>query len=173
MVRVAVWRKGGQFPELRSPAAPCRFILHPDTDGLYTLEVASIAPTYNFSERHFPMPLGYLVLASERRVLSVTFDDDSIHQTIGYSTVEHGTTFATEDQLLINGDELPEIPAHRFYARGVPFPFVGNALLIGTEPIDGNVADRPVMTIDDFRLMISFGGNPEVKRSCRRRKAYG
>ena len=110
------------------------------------------------------MPSGYLVLASERCVLSVMFDDDAIQQTIGCSKAEHGTTFHTEDQLLIGGDELGELPAHRLHARGVPFPFVGNALLVGTDPVDGSIADRPTMMIDDFRSIISFVTRAEVGR---------
>jgi hypothetical protein len=76
------------------------------------------------------MPTGYLVLASEQRVIEVTFDNEppAIQQAIGCQTCEHGTTFGTEDQLLVNGNLVAEMPAHRFYASGEPFPFVGNAL---------------------------------------------
>ena len=77
---------------------------------------------------HF-MKQGYLVLASERRVLNVVFNDelDAIQQVLGCTAIEHGTTFHTEDQLLITGDELNGAPIDRFWVAGVPFPFAGNA----------------------------------------------
>jgi len=110
------------------------------------------------------MPSGYHVLAFERRVLSVMFDDDAIHRAIGCQTVAHGTTLHTEDQLLISGDEFADMPAHHFYARGVPFPFAGNALFADAEPIDGSIADRSLLSIDEFRSMISFATQVEVSR---------
>jgi hypothetical protein len=90
------------------------------------------------------MPSGYLVLASERRVLRITFDNEphAIQQAIGCGTVAHGTTLASEDQLRINGDEVAGIPAHRYLACGMPFPFVGNGLLVGSDPIDGSIAHQ-------------------------------
>jgi len=110
------------------------------------------------------MPSGYLVLASERCVLSVMLNDDAIQQTIGRSTIEHDTTFVTEDQLLINGDELGDLVEFRFYVPGVPFPIIGYALLTGTNETDGSIADRPTMMIDEFRSMISFATRAEVGR---------
>ena len=58
------------------------------------------------------MKQGYLILACERRVLNVVFNDDldAIQQALGCTTIEHGTTFHTEDQLLISGDELNGAP---------------------------------------------------------------
>ena len=54
------------------------------------------------------MKHAYLVIVSKRRVFNVVLDDapDAIHRVIGCRSVEHGTTFNTEDQLLITGDEL-------------------------------------------------------------------
>ena len=54
------------------------------------------------------MATGYLVLASARRVLNVVLGDDTdaIRHTIGCRSIEHGTTLANEDQLIIDGDEL-------------------------------------------------------------------
>jgi hypothetical protein len=39
---------------------------------------------------------------------------------------------------------------------GVPFPFGGNGVLVGTNPFDGGIADSPLMTIDEFRRLITF-----------------
>ena len=74
----------------------------------------------HFSESHFQMKHAYLVLASERRVFNVVLDDapDAIHRAIGCRSVEHGTTFHTEDQLLIIGDELGCDRQDRFSATG-------------------------------------------------------
>ncbi len=73
------------------------------------------------------MKQAYLVLASERRVLNVVLDDDldAIQRAIGYQTIEHGTTFQTEDQLIIGGDELGGVPQDRFWAAGCRLPFMG------------------------------------------------
>jgi hypothetical protein len=119
------------------------------------------------SARHISMPTGYLVFASERRVLRVTFDNEhhAIQQAIGCATVAHGTTLASEDQLLISGKEVAEIPTHRFFACGVPFAFVGNGLLVGSDPIDGSIADRPKMTIDEFQRLIIFPGCADKQKS--------
>ena len=59
------------------------------------------------------MKQAYLLLASERRVLNVVLDDDldAIQRALGYQTIEHGTTFQTEDQLIISGDESAVPPA--------------------------------------------------------------
>jgi hypothetical protein len=107
------------------------------------------------------MKLGYLVLASERRVLNINFSDelDAIQQVLGCVTIEHGTTFHTEDQVLITGDELNGASTDLFCVAGVPFPFVGNAVLVGTDPATGNIADRPVMGIDEFRRLVTFFGS--------------
>ena len=104
------------------------------------------------------MKQAYLVLASERRVLNVVLDDDldAIQQAIGYQTVEHGTTFQTEDQLIIGADALGGVPQDRFWAAGVPFAFHGNALLVGIDPQTGDTASRPQMTIDEFQRLITF-----------------
>jgi hypothetical protein len=49
---------------------------------------------------------GYLIFASERRVLNVVFNDHlAIQQVLGCTAIEHGTTFHTENQLVIPGDE--------------------------------------------------------------------
>jgi hypothetical protein len=113
------------------------------------------------------MPSGYLVLASERRVLAVTFDNDlhAIQRTIGCQTIEHGTTFATEDQLIITGDEAEHMPKHWFNVAGVPFPLSGVALLIGVNQSDGDTADHPAMSIDEFRTLITVVDSAQVKRS--------
>ena len=91
------------------------------------------------------MATGYLVLASERRVLIVEFDSDDQHaieRTIGTATVEHGTTFWTEDQLIRGYDEQDGAPDDQFWVTGVPFPFCGNGLLVGTDPATGDIAER-------------------------------
>ena len=77
----------------------------------------------HFSESHLHMKQAYLLLASERRVLNVVLDDDldAIQRALGYQTIEHGTTFQTEDQLFVGGDELGGVPQDRFWAAGVPF----------------------------------------------------
>jgi hypothetical protein len=105
------------------------------------------------------MSPGYLVLAAEQRVLGVTFDSglDAVQRAIGCQSIEHGTTFCTEDQLIINGDETDQMPEHWFRVVGVPFPFYGNALLVGINPLDGETAEQPAMSIDELRRLISFG----------------
>ena len=112
----------------------------------------------HFSESHLYMKQTYLLLASERRTLNVVVDDgpDAIRRALGYQTIEHGTTFQTEDQLIIGGDELGGAPADRFWAAGVPFAFHGNALLVGIDPLTGDTASRPQMTIDEFQRLITF-----------------
>jgi hypothetical protein len=112
----------------------------------------------HFSESHLHMKQAYLLLASERRVLNVVLDDDpdAIQRAIGYRSIEHGTTFQTEDQLIIGGDELGGVPQDRFWAAGVPFAFHGNALLVGFDPLTGDTASRPQMTIDEFQRLITF-----------------
>ncbi|MFZ0021550.1 MAG: hypothetical protein WAL10_29915 [Acetobacteraceae bacterium] len=104
------------------------------------------------------MKQAYFVLASERRVLNVLDDDDpnAIQRTIGYQDIEHGTTFQTEDQLIVRADELRGVPQDRFWAAGVPFVFHGNALLVGIDHQIGYTASRPQMTIDEFRRLITF-----------------
>ena len=86
------------------------------------------------------------------------FEDelDAIQQVLGCTAIEHGTTFHTEDQLLINGYELNGAPTDRFWVAGVPFPFAGNALLVGIDPATGDIADRAVMGIDEFRRLVTF-----------------
>ena len=99
----------------------------------------------HLSESHSHMKQAYLLLASERRVLNVVLDDDpdAIQRAIGYQTIEQGTTFQTEDQLVIGRDELSGVPQDRFWAAGVPFSFHRNALLLGTDLLTGDTADRP------------------------------
>ena len=93
------------------------------------------------------MKQAYLLLAFERHVLKVVLDDDidAIQQAIGYQTVEHGTTFQTEDH------EVGGAPSDQFWVAGVPLPFSGNAILVGVDLTTGDTADRPVMSIDEFR----------------------
>jgi hypothetical protein len=107
------------------------------------------------------MKEGYLVLASERRVLNVTFNNelDAIQQVLGCMAIEHGTTLHTEDQLLINGDELNGAPTDRFWVAGVPFAFVGSGLLVGIDPSTGDTANQPVMAIDEFRRLVTFAAS--------------
>ena len=59
-------------------------------------------------------------------MLKIVLDDDleAIQRAIGYQTIEHGTTFQTEDQLFFGG-ELCGVPQDRFWAAGVPFAFQG------------------------------------------------
>jgi hypothetical protein len=84
------------------------------------------------------MKQGYLIIASERRVLNVVFSDelDAIQQVLGCAASGHGTTFHTEDQLLITGDELDHTAIDRVWVAGVPFhgdrgvPTAGDVLLI-------------------------------------------
>ena len=106
------------------------------------------------------MKQAYLLLASERRVLNVVLDDDldAIQRAIGYQTIEHGTTFQTEDQLIVSGDEVGGVPEDRFWVAGVPFPFSGNAILVGVDLTTGDTADRPAMSIDEFGRLITFVG---------------
>ena len=115
-------------------------------------------PTAILAKAIFHMRQAYLLLASERRVIDVVLTDDldAIHRAIGYQTTEHGTTFQTEDQLIIGGDELGGVPQDRFWAAGVPFAFHGNALLVGIDPQTGDTASRPQMTIDEFQRLITF-----------------
>jgi hypothetical protein len=107
------------------------------------------------------MKQGYLIIASERHVLSVVFNDDldATQQALGCTAIEHGTTFRTEDQLLISGDELNGAPIDRFWVAGVPFAFVGSGLLVGIDPATGDIADRPTMEIDEFRRLVTFAAS--------------
>jgi hypothetical protein len=115
--------------------------------------------TVILAEANYTCKKAYLVLASEWRVLNVALEDDldAIQRAIEYQTIEHGTTFQTEDQLIIGGDELGGVPQDRFWAAGVPFPFSGNAILVGADLTTGDLADRPVMSIDEFQRLITFG----------------
>ncbi len=112
------------------------------------------------------MKQGYFVLVSERRVLNVGFNDalDAIQQVLGCTVIEHGTTFHTEDQLLFAGDELRGAPIDQFWVAGVPFPFSGDALLVGTDLKTGDTADRPVMGIDEFRRLLTFSRSSDCRR---------
>jgi hypothetical protein len=111
------------------------------------------------------MKQGYLVLASERRVLDIMFGDelDAIQQVLGCVTSEHGTTLHTEDQLLIGG-QLDHAAIDRCWVAGVPFPFGGNAVLVGIDPATGDIADRPVMGIDEFRRLVMFSRSSDGRR---------
>ena len=115
------------------------------------------------------MKQAYLLLASERRVLNVVLDDDldAIQRAIGFQTIEHGTTFQTEDQLIIGGDALAGVSQDRFWAAGVPFAFHGNALLVGVDPRTGDTADRPTMPIDEFQRLIAFATPSHDPRGSR------
>jgi hypothetical protein len=115
-------------------------------------------PTAILAKAIFHMRQAYLLLASARRVLNVVLDDDpdAIQRATEYQTIEHGTTFQTEDQLIIGGDELGGVPEDRFWAAGVPFAFHGNALLVAIDPLTGDTASRPQMTIDEFQRLITF-----------------
>ena len=112
------------------------------------------------------MKQGYLVLACERRVIAVTFSDefDTIQQVLGCTAIEHGTTLQTEDQLLITGDELNGTAIDEFWVTGVPFPFAGNAVLVGIGPATGETADHPAMEIDEFRRLVVFSGFSDGRR---------
>jgi hypothetical protein len=120
------------------------------------------------------MKQGYLLLASERRVIQVSFDDelDAIQQVLGCRAIEHGTTFHTEDRLLITGGELDHVASDMFWLAGVPFPFTGNGLLVGTDPTTGDIGDRPVMGIDEFRRLVMFPRLSDVGISALLRMAH-
>jgi hypothetical protein len=112
------------------------------------------------------MKLGYLILASERRIIATQVDCIAdIRNAIGCRTIEGGTTFAYDDHLLVNGDQVDKIPEHWFWVQGVPFPFSDNALLIGVSPLDGSTLEHPVMTIEEFRSAITFAARAEIKRT--------
>jgi hypothetical protein len=119
----------------------------------------------DFSERLFHMMQGYLVLATERCVINIMFADelDAIQEVLGCTAIRHGTTLHTEDQLLITGDELDHTATDRFWVAGVPFPFAGNAALVGIDPDTGEIADRPVMGIDEFQRLVMFTGSPDSR----------
>ena len=107
------------------------------------------------------MITAYLVMPSQRRIIPVAISSDiDVCAAIDCGDFEHGTTFATEDQLIVNGDELEALPEDQFWVAGVPFRFVGNAVLIGIRPADGDIADMPTMTIDEFRGLVTFATSP-------------
>jgi hypothetical protein len=51
------------------------------------------------------MKQGYRIVASERRVLSVVFNDElgAIQGVLGCTAIDHATTFGSEEQLVISG----------------------------------------------------------------------
>ena len=112
------------------------------------------------------MKQGSLILASARRVLNVMVGDKlcAIQQVLGCAAIKHGTTLQTEDQLLINGDERSGAPIDRFWVAGVPFPFAGNAVLVGIDPATGNIGDHPAMAIDEFRRLVMFSRSSDRRR---------
>jgi hypothetical protein len=56
-----------------------------------------------------------------------------------------------DDRLLISGDEVDPAASDRFWVAGVPFPFPGNALLVGIDPKTSDAVDQPAMEgIDEF-----------------------
>ena len=112
------------------------------------------------------MKQGYLVLASERRVLNMSFSDelDAIQQVLGCVAIEHGTTLHTEDQLLINWRQTQRRFDRSVLGgrRAVSVP--GNAVLVGIDPCTGGIADQPVMGIDEFRRLLLFSGSSDTRR---------
>jgi hypothetical protein len=40
--------------------------------------------------------------------------------------------------------------------HGVPFRFRGNAILVGTNPLNGGTADYPEMSLYEFRRLVTF-----------------
>ncbi len=114
------------------------------------------------------MKYGYLILASEQRLLNVMLDNDTdaIRHTIGCQIVEHGTTFSNEDQLFVCCDESNGGPDDEFWVAGVPFSFSGNAILIGIDPQTGDAADRPAMELVEFLRLVSFISHTSVRRAA-------
>jgi hypothetical protein len=108
----------------------------------------------------------YLIVSSERRVLNVMLGDepDAIHQALGCTAIEHGTTLQAEDQLLIAADELDRAASDLFHVAGVPFPFFGNGLLVGIDPTTGDIADRPKLAIDEFQRLVMFSRSSDGRR---------
>jgi hypothetical protein len=74
------------------------------------------------------MKIGYLVLASERRIIFTKVDDNvDICNAIGCREFCHGTTFITEDQLVVNGDRMHGMPEHWFRVERLSLEFSGIA----------------------------------------------
>ena len=96
-------------------------------------------------------------MPSQRRIIPIAINSDlDVCEAIDCQDFEHGTTLATEDRLIVNGDELGTTRQEQLWVAGVPFRFVGNAVLIGIRPADGDIADMPSMTIDEFRGLVTF-----------------
>ena len=76
----------------------------------------------------------------------------------------HGTTLYSEDQLIVGDRTADGLPPGRFFVSGVPFTFAGNALLVGEDQPNGGFADRPTMSIREFRNWIGFNNDAEVGR---------
>jgi hypothetical protein len=113
------------------------------------------------------MKQGYLILASLGRVLPVTFNNDNeIRDLLGCGELTHGITLGTENQLLVSGDKGHGMSGHWFFVRKVPIPFPDAGLLVGIIPTDGATADKPVMTIEEFRSLIVFLSKEDVLQMC-------
>ena len=123
-----------------------------------TERTAAILPNRHFSESHFHMKQAYLLLASERRVLNVVLDDDpdAIQRAIGTRLSNTAPRSKLRTSLLSAATNSAVSPRIRFWAAGVPFSFHGNALLVGIDPLTGDTASRPQMTIDEFQRLITF-----------------
>ena len=112
------------------------------------------------------MKIGYLVLASERRIIFTKVDDNAdICNAIGCQKFDCGSTLFTEDQLLISGDRLHGMPEHWFEFGPLSLEFSGNAVLVGVSGFGEDILEQPVMTIDEFRSRITFTRGSEFRRS--------
>jgi len=113
------------------------------------------------------MQHGYLILASLRRVLPITYDGhnevNDMLDLLECSTLAHAFTFDTLDSLWAGDDVRHEMPEHWLHVRGMPVPIPDCALLVGALPTDDGTGSRPVMTIGEFQSIITFLTREEVQ----------
>ena len=104
-----------------------------------------------------------LIDAKNREIREVEVDGlKDIYRELGVQLIQVGTYLANEDVVYVDEEGLYGDTSAWFVIEGGHQPFVGNGLVIGTNPRTGEDVDA-VATVEDIKSKVKFLGLGEVR----------
>ena len=117
---------------------------------------------------------GYLVIASEQRIVPISF----VHMAYIYGAVlspliEWAHEYGNEDTLAVGHSDEVDTFEHWFCLRGIPCGFAGNGVLLGFWPGGVECREKPLMPLEKFKSQVVFARRDEIARTLKEIEAEG